>query len=116
MTITLTLPLPPSANRNWKASGSRVYKSVEASQYQHDVRWECRAAGIDPLQGKVAVIIDAYFTHTRSDLDNVTKVLFDALNGFVWQDDRQVYQMCLTKHIDRSNPRIELQVMEIETS
>lgn len=113
--ISITLPLPPSANKNWRvAAGGRIVKSNESVRYADNVGWLCRARGIEPLEGKIGVMIDVYSTTAARDLDNSIKCLLDSLNGFAWADDRQIYEICATKHIDAKNPRVELTARVIE--
>lgn len=63
-------------------------------------------AGAVPLCGPVSVAVRFYFgrpkrlkagppehKHTKPDLDNLCKALFDALNKVVWLDDGQVVRV-----------------------
>lgn len=87
--ITLRLPLPPSANVNWRHGNGHVYLSIKSKDYREQVGWLCREQGVEPVDGDVVVSIHAYMNRRR-DADSVTKVLFDALNGHAWKDDGQV--------------------------
>nr|WP_254476471.1 RusA family crossover junction endodeoxyribonuclease [Brevibacillus sp. HB1.4B] len=49
---------------------------------------------------------------TKPDLDNLIKGCTDALNGVVWQDDKQIVSVEATK-VYGFEPRIELYVTEI---
>ena len=49
---------------------------------------------------------------TRPDLDNVTKIVLDALNGHAWHDDGQVIEIYARKIYDL-NPRLEIEIYEI---
>lgn len=101
MSITLELPYPVSANRYWRKTGNRTYISAEAQQYRKAVALKMALGayrrpytafvelGIylhpkKPKQRRVGV-------PTRSmDLDNALKVLIDALQGYVYEDDSQI--------------------------
>lgn len=100
--ITLTLPYPISANVYWRTRvAGRVamtYVSPEAKAYKQHAAWAARAAGVRLIECDVAV---AYVLHpkltvkgeaskVRCDLDNVLKVLGDAMNGVAWIDDKQI--------------------------
>lgn len=113
MSITLTLPLPPSANRYWRNVKGRTLKSREARDYALQVGWLCRGADITPITGDVSIEMMIYFPDKRGDLSNRIKVAEDALNGHVYADDKQVKRILAERHIDKQNPRIELRVMEI---
>jgi len=43
-----------------------------------------------PINNYVRVEITLCFKYRRGDLDNRVKAIFDALNGLVWVDDKQV--------------------------
>lgn len=48
---------------------------------------------------------------TKPDLDNVTKAIFDGLNGIVWKDDVQVVSAMVEKFYSHS-PRVVVTVKE----
>ena len=47
---------------------------------------------------RVAVRITNYFTLSPPDIDNIIKPILDALNGLVYEDDRQVSRVTSVKH------------------
>ena len=49
---------------------------------------------------------------TRPDLDNVIKIVLDALNGHAWHDDGQVIEIHACKKYDEI-PRLEIEIYEI---
>lgn len=66
-----------------------------------------------PLKTPIKVSIDLYFgDKRRRDWDNYHKLSFDALNGIVWEDDSQIYEVCVRKFLNDKNPRI---VLDIDT-
>ena len=42
------------------------------------------------------------FPKTRADVDNLAKLVLDALNGVLYEDDGQVASFCATKVLDNS--------------
>ncbi len=112
--IELTLPYPISANRYWRTylpggcSAPVTTVSPEAKAYQARVRRVAREAGIvRPFPGRVAVSYVLYPKRPLDwkkrqrmnparwddsvqcmDLDNAQKVLFDAMEGIVYENDR----------------------------
>ena len=46
----------------------------------------------------------------KRDLDNLAKLVLDALSGLVWQDDCRVWTLNLSRDIDRDNPRTEVTI------
>lgn len=109
--ITLTLPMPPSANRYWRTAvrGSFVstYISAEAKAFKEDVATLCRSAGIrSPIDGRVRITVKLFPARPIDwakrvkklgacwddgvrciDLDNANKVLLDSLKGIAIVDD-----------------------------
>jgi crossover junction endodeoxyribonuclease RusA len=111
--VHLTLPLPPSANKYWRNVKGRVLLSKEARQYREHcmtvaaVQWKR-----GPLRGRVKIHADV-FMDLRGDLMNREKQLLDALQGVVLLDDAQVWEMTMVRHLDRDDPRVELEVSEL---
>ena len=115
--ITLVLPYPISANRYWNSFrlGNRmmVAPSSEAKAYKRQVAQLAQACGISkPITGRVQIDIRLWPKRPKDwarryaqdpfawddtvlclDLDNVNKVLFDALKGIAIDDDRWVRRM-----------------------
>lgn len=131
--IRLVLPYPISANRYWQSfvpPGSKralVHLSTEAKAYKKAVAWACVAAGVrKPLLGRLVLTLQLYphrpldyATRMRKlgdawddtvqciDLGNADKVLSDALNGIVYEDDKQVWRIVM----DRMEPDGESRVI-----
>lgn len=51
----------------------------------------------------------------KADIDNFNKLVFDALEKIVYEDDKQILELHITKHYDKENPRVELTVAELST-
>lgn len=93
----IQLPLPPSANRYWRRAGNHLYRSGEADGYIELVRSELYAVGWrDPGKGDYILIADVF--QARGDLGNREKVLSDALQGALYEDDKQIVQIHLVQH------------------
>lgn len=120
--ITLTLPMPVSANAYWSSRivtprGGKpfvaVYVTHEARKYKEQVAWLAKAAGVRaPIAGRVAINVRLYPHRPQDwqarqrklgeawddsvqclDLDNANKVLLDAIKEVVIEDDRWVRQI-----------------------
>ena len=116
--------------------GGHCYTPAATAQYERRLRAEWRAANPgEPLQGAVAVVIDAYYAIPKSatvrerermmygelaplkkpDLDNVTKIVLDALNSVAFADDKQVVSIRAGKHYS-ADPRVEVYIEEVDLS
>jgi len=121
--ITLTLPYPVSANRYWRSyaakgrRGTVVTVSAEALRYRSEVAAIAIESGVHaPFVGRVDVSLMLYPARPVDwlkraaanpeywddsvrciDLGNAEKVLFDALNGIAWIDDRQVMRITMER-------------------
>ena len=110
MEYSFTLPVPPSANRYWRIYNNRIVVTDEAKQYKQAVYYQLR--DYEPLRADVAVNFTVFRPARRGDLDNYTKIMFDALNGLVWLDDLQVIEIHSFRADDKKNPRVEFLVYE----
>ena len=107
---SFTLSVPPSANRYWTLKRNRIVVTEEARAYKQEVYFQLHQ--YEPLTGDVAVNFTVFRPAKRGDLDNYTKVMFDALNGLVWTDDKQVIEIHSFREDDKMNPRVEFLVYE----
>lgn len=123
--IVLTLPYPVSANRYWqtvyvgKGAQKRaiMVPTKEAKAYRDEVAWRAKACGLSsPLTGRLTLAVALYPERPQDwvrraakdpagwddtvrciDLGNCEKVLSDALNGVVWEDDKQLRRIVLER-------------------
>jgi crossover junction endodeoxyribonuclease RusA len=119
--VTLTLPVPPSVNhqyatvngRRLMSSAGRAYKAqvgqlvwLKLAQSTH------RASLLAQLQSEwLALSIRFYFTTAlRRDVDGGLKIAQDALCEGLGINDNRIVETHLYKHIDKDNPRIEVQL------
>lgn len=107
--IALTLPYPPSANTYWKpARGRGFVPSAEALRYKAAIATLAKAKGVLPLKGRVCLTLHAYRPRKVGDLDNLRKVLLDALQGWAFLDDGQVREDHGHLLDDAAAPRVEV--------
>lgn len=68
----------------------------------------------EPIKGDIKMWVTLYFGTKRvHDIDNFSKLLLDSLTGIVYEDDVQIQELHIKKEFDKSNPRIELETVEI---
>lgn len=95
------LPYPISANRYFRNFRGRMVISSEARAYKKQVAWTFTALGIEPASGDVSLTVKLHPKLTKTgvasrtliDLDNALKVVFDALQGVLYVNDRQIKKL-----------------------
>lgn len=111
-----------------------VYTPAKTAKYEKEIRDSFLAAGgkLIPEGSYVLVTIDAYFEIPKSytkrkrltcerninrpdkkpDIDNVLKVVLDALNKVAYEDDKQVIGVICRKWYSRSSGFLKVQIIE----
>lgn len=85
-------------------------KSKKARDYARDFQLQCKR--VDPLlDGDLAVTIKIYYASRRPDLDE--SVILDCMQGFVYENDRQVKEKHIYHGLDKVNPRAEISITKI---
>jgi crossover junction endodeoxyribonuclease RusA len=94
--IELKLPFPPSANAYWRYVQGRVLVSARAKAYKRAIGYLCLTQNIQALDGKLQACVRFYPPdRRRRDGHNLSKVLFDALEGYLYQNDSQLIDVRL---------------------
>ena len=117
--IAFTLPVPPSINHQYATVNGRRLLSSTGRSYKAQVgqlvwltltAFPHRAALLSHLQSKcLALSIRFYFTSAlRRDVDGGLKIAQDAVCEGLGLNDNRIVETHLYKHVDRTNPRIEL--------
>lgn len=114
--LKLSLPLPPSVNSiyfNTRGGGRRLTKKAE--NYIRDVRalanMECENQRWTKQGKYVWLYMDLVFyfpDRRRRDSHNMLKVLLDALESIVYEDDMYVMPRIQSVEYDDEDPRVEL--------
>ena len=138
--IELTLPYPISANRYWRTYLPRgcaapvTTVSPEAKAYQDRVRRVAREAGVHcPFPGRVSVSDVLYPKRPLDwkkrqrmnpgrwddsvqcmDLDNAQKVLFDAMEGIVYENDNLIRRINGERAVPDGPARVLVTVESLE--
>jgi crossover junction endodeoxyribonuclease RusA len=95
--ITLHFPFPPSLNHYWRHNRGRTHISAEGREYRNAVAWICKEDGIKCITNKLKVSIYVQRPDKRRrDLDNLIKVVLDAMqHGGVYVDDSQIEDLSI---------------------
>ncbi len=85
-----------------------TYVSEEAKIYKQLVK---DIAGIDTLiYSDVAVTVKVFRARRAGDFHNRRKVLYDALQGVVYVDDKQIVEDHGFRFEDPKHPRVEVEI------
>ena len=99
MSLTLTLPWPPSTNSIWRSMragpmAGRVLLSKEGRQYRKDVYGAVREQNPEVIVFHERLGIEIVLhppTRRKMDIDNRVKACLDALtHAGIWYDDEQI--------------------------
>jgi len=94
--------------RNGKTHG---YADPRVVAWQTAIGYEANRYFHEPLTGKLKVKLIFYLSNNRVvDLDNLTKCVLDGLKGIAFKDDNQVFQMELSKSVDKDNPGVYIEI------
>lgn len=64
-----------------------------------------------PATEEVIVNVTFYFGNKKkNDIDNCLKILLDAAEGILFEDDSQIVELHVFKKYNKKNPRIEISV------
>lgn len=119
--ISLTLPVPPSANGYWRnvtiQGRPRVLLSKRGREYKQAVRGIALSERVQRYGAHVRleVRMTVHFqTKRRADIDNLLKGALDSLKGLAFVDDEQVDRIVLQRGgVDKGDPRIEVTILPI---
>jgi crossover junction endodeoxyribonuclease RusA len=100
---TITLPYPPSANRYLRHTARGTYRTAEADRYCAAVQQIAAESVAGKLKGRVELLAKLHpkaamagkASKTRMDLDNCIKVACDALQGVLYDNDRQIERISI---------------------
>jgi crossover junction endodeoxyribonuclease RusA len=91
--IILNLPYPPSINSYWRANGHRRFISKEGVLFREKVAKYMYDYKVPRLGGSVRLQMEIVLypkDRRLQDIDNRVKALWDALEGWVYEDDAQI--------------------------
>ena len=115
VSVSFTVPGQPiSKSRPRISPNGGMYNPTETTDAEELIQAYYRqAAPGAQVDEKSYWRVDCVF-HTankaKRDLDNLAKLVLDALSGLVWQDDCRVWTLNLSRDIDRDNPRTEVTI------
>ena len=95
--ITVKLPYPPSVNAYYLASGHRRYISKRGMDFKKAVAEACK--GLPSFLDQPVEL--SVLLHPRDkrlmDIDNCGKAICDSLQGYLYEDDQQVWKLTIER-------------------
>ena len=106
------LPVPKQSFRYSKRGN---YQPARLTDWQNSIAEVARIHALDDvLSGKLHVALKFYLhDERRRDLDNLSKGVLDAINGILWEDDKQVVKLEIEKMVYPECPGVEIFIEEI---
>lgn len=125
--LSITLPVPPSINRQYATVNGRRLLSSTGRAYKTQVGQQvwialaqspARASLMTQLQsGPLALSIRFFFTSAlRRDIDGGLKIAQDALCEGLGVNDNRIVETHLYKDVDKTRPRIEVSLSVVSDS
>jgi Holliday junction resolvase RusA-like endonuclease len=127
MMLKFVVPGPPVPKGRPRFGNGRAFTPKKTRDYEEHVRSQAAFAmgGCGPLRKPrwlktdqpVAMMLRIFWPDARRrDIDNNIKCILDSANGLVFDDDSQVSELHVSSAIDRSNPRVEVEVHLVEVA
>lgn len=110
-TISFTIygePASKANSRRW--TGKYFIKSEKALKYKKTFEQQCPLLG-ELMEGDLRVTIKIFYASRRPDLD--PSLIFDLMQGFIYENDRQIKEQHLYWGLDKIQPRAEITVEKI---
>ena len=109
----LELPIMAcSVNKYYRSWQGRVLISKDGREFKKEM--ELLLNNYEKIMGKIKLTLILHFKDKRKrDLDNYNKVLIDCLKNKLFEDDDQIYQLYMEKHIGCGFNKISIGVESI---
>lgn len=106
---------PDSVNTHWRRSSRGTYLSKRGREFRDNVQKYMYTVKFNKYTGKIRVWLELSFKDKRQrDIDNYCKSILDSLNGVLWIDDDQIYELHITKSIGTGEDYFKIGVEEIK--
>lgn len=111
--LTTTVPGRPLPLKRARTGNGRHYDPPENVAHKERIQWAIRW-NKPLLLGPLRVTIHCDFCQVKptADVDNLGKMVLDALNKYVWKDDSQVMDLRITK---TGSALLDLTIITIES-
>ena len=101
-----------SVNKYYRSWQGRVLISKDGREFKKEV--DLLLNNYEKVLGKIKLTLILHFKDKRKrDLDNYNKVLIDCLKNKLFEDDDQIYQLYMEKHIGCGFNKISIDIESI---
>lgn len=113
--VRFTVPAKPvGVNSSYLRSANRRLRKTDAAvEFQARIQLAARKAmrGAKPLEGDLWAFVRFIFDSERPDIDGPIKPVLDSMQRIVFANDRQVRKLTVERFVDRTFPRVEIEVL-----
>lgn len=108
----------PSKSNSYKITArggfASMYKTKALTDYEDKFFIQCNRYRNKNITGYFEIWLDVYYPSERADLDNSLKIVLDCLQKCkAIKNDNKCVKVVAEKYLDKSNPRIEFKLIEI---
>jgi Holliday junction resolvase RusA-like endonuclease len=110
-------PVPKQSFRMLEKRSGKThgYADPKVTSWQKTIGTYANQYFPEKLIGKLKVTLRFFLSNNRViDLDNLTKGVLDGLKGIAFKDDCQVFEMYLSKSVDKDNPGVYIEVGKLD--
>lgn len=109
----LLVPGQPKPKQRPRVSKGRIYSPSGRDEKRIKDHLRPQVDYYNPIESDVILKMVFYRgDRRRVDLDNMVKLVTDAMNGLVYVDDNQIIEMTARKDYDKENSRTEVEIWE----
>ncbi len=105
--MRFSIPIRPKPKERPRFANGHAYTPKGTREYEKLIAYYAKQAGATPSKLPLIMTITATFKSPikrksfycvkRPDIDNLQKMVFDALNGVAYEDDAQIVEATITK-------------------
>lgn len=96
--------------QRWRIKYMKAEAKRLKAKRQEEVRSQRKG---DPVDYELWIWIRYYhWSLHKRDIDNYAKLVLDCMTDIVYLDDSQIKYMYLSKYIDKSDPRVEIEIKQ----
>ncbi len=94
-----------------KNGNPSIIKSKEAKEFTRYVQMECIRQKVKPIKGPILFYMDILISKRKNyDIDASLKLLFDSLNKIAFEDDKNIVDLRVRKHLDQEEDSLVIKI------